>query len=316
MCSPSQDSKPNSERKTDPSGEGDPVAETDPGGKTKPGGRGWARRVYRLVFIAAGTYVAVCVAVFFFQSNLIYFPTEDYRLTPDDVGLAYEDLSLATTDGETIAAWFVPHENAAATVLFCHGNAGNMSHRVSDIHILHELGYGVLIFDYRGYGRSTGNPSEDGLYADAEAAWRYLTETRGERPDRIVLFGRSLGGAVAIELARRHNPAALVVESTFTSLVDVGRHHYPLLPVSLIATHRFDSLSKIAGVACPKLFLHGTDDALIPIDFGRALYDAAQSPKRFLETPGGHNNSGFTYSSEYTRLMTDFVNGAVSNSAP
>ncbi|MCH7995736.1 MAG: alpha/beta hydrolase, partial [Planctomycetes bacterium] len=134
--------------------------------------------------------------------------------------------------------------------------------------------------------------------------------------DRIVLFGRSLGGAVAIELARRHNPAALVVESTFTSLVDVGRHHYPLLPVSLIATHRFDSLSKIGGIACPKLFLHGTDDALIPIDLGRALYDAAQSPKRFLETPGGHNNSGFTYSSEYTQLMTEFVNGAVSSSAP
>ncbi|MCH9003231.1 MAG: alpha/beta hydrolase [Planctomycetes bacterium] len=172
------------------------------------------------------------------------------------------------------------------------------------------------IVGYRGYGRSTGTPGEDGLYADAEAAWRYLTETRGERPDRIVLFGRSLGGAVAIELARRHNPAALVVESTFTSLVDVGRHHYPLLPVSLIATHRFDSLSKIAGIACPKLFLHGTDDALIPIDLGRALYDAAQSPKRFLETPGGHNNSGFTYSSEYTQLMTDFVNGAVSSPAP
>lgn len=316
MCSAIQDNKADSGQETDRERETRPAAETGLAGKTNRGGAGLLKRLRRLVVLVVATYVAVCFAVAFFQAQLIYFPTRGYEQTPGDVGIPFETLRLDTADGETIVGWFVPRSGADATVLFFHGNAGNMSDRVYDARVLHDLGFNVLMIDYRGYGESTGSPSEKGLYKDAETAWTYLTETRGVPADRIVLFGRSLGGGVAIELARRHEPAALVVESTFTRLADVGSHHYSFLPVSLIVTQRFDSESKIPDIACPKLILHGKDDQLIPIALGRRLFDAAKEPKRFIETPGGHNNSGFTYTNEYTQQLADFVNEALSSSAP
>ena len=186
------------------------------------------------------------------------------------------------------------------------------------------MGIGVLIFDYRGFGLSEGRPTERGTYEDADAAWRYLIETRGERPERVVLFGRSLGGAVAIELARRlmnrptepgkpgvagsvPQPAALVVESTFTSILDIGRVHYPFLPIRLLVTYRYASIEKVGHISCPKLFMHGRDDTLIPLSNGRKLFEAAAEPKRFIETPGEHNEAGFTYSPEFTDRLRAFL---------
>jgi fermentation-respiration switch protein FrsA (DUF1100 family) len=264
-------------------------------------------RVKRLAAIVLLTYLGVCVLVALLQSRLIYFPTRGYPVTPADVGLTFEDLTLTTNDGISIAAWYVPHPEAKGTILFCHGNAGNISDRLHSIKVLQAMGMNVLIFDYRGYGRSTGRPSERGTYEDADAAWRYLTETRGQPPDRIVPFGRSLGGAVAIDLAKHHAPAALVVESTFTNLVDVGRLHYPLLPVRLLLSYRYDSVDKVPLIACPKLFFHGEDDSLIPIENGRKLFDAAADPKQFVTTPGDHNESGFTYSTEFTNRLEAFL---------
>jgi len=287
----------------------------DPGDadeRTRP--RIW-KRLGRLAILIVFTYVAVCVAVAFFQARLIYFPSRGYDQTPEDAAIRFETVRLETADGETVVGWYVPRVNATATVLFFHGNAGNMSDRLYDARVLKDLGFNVLLIDYRGYGESTGSPSEDGLYADAGAAWKYLTQTRGVPTERMVLFGRSLGGAVAIELAKRHEPAVLVVESTFTRLADVGNHHYAFLPVSLMLTQRFDSVTKIPHIACPKLILHGTDDQLIPIALGRRLFAAAAEPKQFIQTPGGHNNSGFTFTEEYIRKFADFVNGALSDSA-
>lgn len=272
----------------------------------------------RILVIAVLTYLGVCMLVERLQSKLIYFPTANYSGTPADRGLAFEDLTLVTSDGVAIAAWYVPNLDAIGSIIFCHGNAGNISDRLGTIQALHRLSVNVLIFDYRGYGRSEGRPSEEGTYLDAEAAWHYLVETRGQSPDRIVLFGRSLGGAVAIELAKRlHEPASpgigetapagLIVESTFTNLVDVGKLHYPYLPVSLIVTHRYNSIGKLPGITCPKLFIHGSDDTLIPIENGRKLFDAAEEPKQFLETPGGHNDGGFMYSPAYTRPLEAFL---------
>ncbi|MGB2985762.1 MAG: alpha/beta hydrolase [Phycisphaerae bacterium] len=269
--------------------------------------RSVSRRVGRWVAVVALTYLGVCVFITLLQSRLIYFPTRDYPVTPADIGLEFEDLTLETSDGVAIAAWYVPRLDPKGSVIFCHGNAGNISDRLHSIKLLHGLGLNVLIFDYRGYGRSKGRPTEAGTYEDAVATWQYLVETRGESPDRVVLFGRSLGGAVAIELARRHTPAALIVESTFTSLVDVGRLHYPLLPVRLLLTYRYDSLDKVSQIKCPKLFIHGRDDELIPIDNGRRLFAAAAEPKQFLETPGGHNEAGFTYSMEFTDRLAAFI---------
>ena len=272
------------------------------------------RRGRRLVVAILLTYLGVSLLAAIFQKHLIYFPTDDYWGAPAGVGLDFEELTLEASDGVVIAAWFVPQPQANATVLFCHGNAGNISDRLHSIQVLHELGYNVLIFDYRGFGRSTGSPSESGTYLDADAAWRWLVETRGEPAERVVILGRSLGGAVAIELAGRHPPAALVVESTFTSLADIGQHHYRLLPVRLLLKHRYESIDKVSKITCPKLFLHGTDDRLIPLVNGRRLYEAATAPKQFVETPGGHNTAGFTHSPTYAKRLAAFIDEALNGS--
>ena len=269
--------------------------------------KGLRRHLLRLVLIALTVYLTVCLAVFAFQDRLIYFPARGYFADPSDVGLSFESLTLTTADGVSIAAWHVPHPDATATVLFCHGNAGNIADRLHDLKLLHELRLGVLMFDYRGYGDSNGTPSELGTYRDAEAAWAYLVDVKSVSSEKIVLLGRSLGGAVAIELASRHSPGALVVESTFTRLTDVGREHYPLLPVGWLVRHHYDSAAKVGTLRCPKLFLHGRDDTLIPIAQARALHAAAADPKQFIETPGGHDNAGYSYSPTETAILAAFL---------
>lgn len=264
-------------------------------------------RLRRIVFVAVATYVLVSMIVGVFQHHLIYFPTSEYEAVPTDVGLAYEEVRFTAQDGVRLAGWYIPHEGAAGTVLFFHGNAGNISHRLPTIQQLHMLGYDVFIFDYRGYGQSAGKPREAGIYLDAEAALGHLTDERSQTLDRIAYCGRSFGGAVAIELATRHTPGALIVESTFTKLADIGKIHYPWLPVSMILGDAYDSVARIGNVRCPKLFLHGADDQLIPIALGRALYEAASEPKRFVETPGGHNEAGFTYSPSYAAMVGAFL---------
>ena len=177
-----------------------------------------------LIFLVL-PYLALVVFLYLTQSGMLYLadmPSRKVEATPANIGLAFEPLSIATADGETLDAWFIPAEEPRGTLLFFHGNAGNISHRLDSIALFHRLGLNVLIFDYRGYGRSTGSPSESGLYKDAEAVWQYLTEERRMLADNIVLFGRSLGGAVAVWLADRVKPAGLIVESSFTSVPDLG----------------------------------------------------------------------------------------------
>ncbi|MHC4065545.1 MAG: alpha/beta hydrolase [Planctomycetota bacterium] len=269
----------------------------------------WPKRLRRVLIIAMLTYAGVCGLVYIFQARLLYHPSRDCHATPADLGLEFEDLTLTTADGLKIAAWYIPSPAPAGTILFCHGNAGNNSDRLVTIRILRSLGYDVLIFDYRGYGRSEGRPDEQGTYRDAQAAWNYLVETRGVPPKRVILLGRSLGGAVAVELAKRQEPAALVVEASFTSLADVARMHYPVLPVRLLCRFSYDSVEKVPSIACPKLFLHATEDELVPLQIGRRLYAAAADPKRFIETPSGHNTGGFTYSPRYTAELGAFLAG-------
>ncbi len=282
------------------------------------------KRLVRLGWVVALTYLGVCVLVSMFQARLIYFPTRGYTTTPADAGLSFEDLRLKTRDGVSIAAWYIPHPDPKGSVLFCHGNAGNMSDRLHSIKLLHDMGFSIMIFDYSGFGLSEGRPTERGTYEDADAAWRYLIETKREPPERVVLFGRSLGGAVAIELAKRlmnlptgpgksgvagavPQPAGLAVESTFTSLLDIGRVHYPFLPIRLLLTYRYASIEKVGNISCPKLFMHGRDDTVIPLSNGRKLFEAAAEPKQFIETPGEHNEAGFTYSPEFTDRLQAFL---------
>jgi uncharacterized protein len=234
-------------------------------------------------------------------------PLAQIASTPEVRGLAYEDVTLTTADGLALHAWYLPHPAPRGVLLFCHGNAGNISHRLDSLQIFHRLGLAVLIFDYRGYGRSEGSPSEDGTYRDAEAAWRHLVEERGVAPAQIVLFGRSLGAAVAAELASRHTPGALILESAFTSVPDLAAELYPFLPARRLARFRYDAQSALRGVAAPVLIVHSPEDEIIPIHHGRRLYDAAAEPKAFLEIRGDHN-FGFVLSGrEYVDGLDRFL---------
>lgn len=244
-------------------------------------------------------YVGFSALLFLFQDRLAYYPEigREIHSTPREHGMDYEPLVMVTPDGEKLDAWFVPAPQAQGVVLFLHGNAGNLSHRMDSIAMFHRLGYAVLIFDYRGYGRSSGKPSEAGLHRDAETAWAYLTGARGIAPDNIVLFGESLGGALAAHLAARQRPGALVLSSVFTSVPDLAADLYPWLPARWLARLRYDTRAALARVDCPVLVAHSPDDEIIPYRHGQELFAAAPEPKVFLTLAGGHND-GFIFMRE------------------
>ena len=239
-----------------------------------------------------------------FERTNVYIPSRNLEAKPSDMGLSYEDVVLTTEDMVSLHAWWVPSDKPVATLLFCHGNAGNISHRLESIRIFHELDLNVLIFDYRGYGRSTGRPSEEGTYRDARAAYAHARSIGHP----VVIFGRSLGGAIAIDLASRvDDAAALIVESSFTSTVAVGKDIYPFLPVTWIVTILYDSISKIPAVRCPVLVIHSPDDDIIPYHHGRELFEAAPETKHFLEISGDHNGGFFDSGSVYTDGIRRFL---------
>jgi fermentation-respiration switch protein FrsA (DUF1100 family) len=253
-------------------------------------------------------YVAIIALVYIGQKRMVYFPIKEISFTPLDIGLTFKEVSLTTEDGTAISAWFVPADNERGVLLFCHGNAGNISHRLDSIRIFHDLGLSVLIFDYRGYGNSNGSPTETGTYCDAEAAWNYLTGEREYSPGRIILFGRSLGGSVASMLSTRCNPAALIIESGFTSVPDMGKKIYPFLPVRLLSRYDYNTLMNVQRTDIPKLFIHSPDDEVIPFEHGRKLFETAAGPKEFLQISGDHNygflNSGKVYIDGLDKFIT------------
>lgn len=268
------------------------------------------RWLLNLSITAVIAYAVLLLLLFFAQSRLIYFPESDLIATPEQVGLTYESVEITTTDNETLHGWFVPAPAANAdkgTVLFFHGNAGNISHRINYLAMLAELGYATFIFDYRGYGRSSGSPSESGTYLDAQAAWRYLTETKGIPSGRVVLFGESLGGAVAAWLAAREKPGALVLASTFTSVPDVAAKIYPFLPVRLLSRFEYNTLQYLRSVTCPVFVAHSPQDEIVPFAHGRALFQVAPEPKQFLELQGGHNDGFIFMRTSWVRTLGEFV---------
>jgi len=265
------------------------------------------RVILEIVIIAVATYVVVAVWMYISQSRVVFQPTRELSLLPDQVGLDYEPVSLKTADGLKLSAWFVPAKEQKGVLLFCHGNGGNMSHRLESIKLFHGLGLGVLIFDYRGYGESEGRPTEAGTYRDAEAAWDYLVKTRNVPPGRIVIFGRSLGGAVAAHLAKANKPRALILESTFTSVGDLGAHHLPYLPVRLLSRFRYSAVDYVRQVNCPILVVHSRGDDIVPFRLGQRVYEAAREPKTFLEIQGDHNYGFVISGSLYTDGLADFI---------
>jgi hypothetical protein len=263
-----------------------------------------------LLLLVAVCYGAIALYLFIMQPRLLYYPDmpgRELEATPADVGLAYEDVALQTRDGVRLHAWFIPVEQPRASVLFCHGNAGNISHRLDSIRLLHSLGLQVLIFDYRGYGRSEGTASEKGSYRDVDAAWHYLLEVRDLPEAGIIIFGRSLGAAVAADLASRTRPAAVILESAFTSVPDMAAGIYPWLPVRLLSRYRYDNLDKMALISAPLLLVHSRQDEIIPFAHGERLFERAREPKQFLEISGGHNDAFLTSRKAYTHGLKTFL---------
>ena len=230
------------------------------------------RSMLKLVLLGTAIYAMLCLAIFIFQPRLVYFPMKALAATPATIGLAYEDLRLDTGAGTTLHGWYLPGREDAHTLLFLHGNAGNISHRLDSLRIFNSLGLNILIFDYSGFGQSGGTPGEQQTYDDARIAWDYLTDTRGVAPGRIVIFGRSLGGGVATWLATQTTPAGLILESSFTSVPAIARKYYPMFPVRWLARIRYDNASRLPTVRCPVLIAHSRDDELIPISHGRELF--------------------------------------------
>ncbi len=242
--------------------------------------------------VTAGMLLALAVALNSCKLKFVYYPTGGFVTDPGRAGLAYEEVLLQTEDDETVHGWWVPAEGERGVVLFCHGNAGNISHRIGSLEVFNDMELSVFIFDYRGYGRSTGKPSEHGTYRDARAAWEYLAEERKIPPGKIIVFGRSLGGAVALRLGREKSPAMVIAESTFTSVYDVVSHHYSPVPAQLFYRKMYRSIDIMEAMPCPVLVVHSRGDEIVPYELGRKLYEAAPEPKTFLEIRGSHN-SGF-----------------------
>ena len=260
-----------------------------------------------IVIVIAVAYIILAGFLFIFQSRYVYYPDRVLLADPGSIGLDFETVRFETADGVKLSGWFIPSDSAKGVILFCHGNAGNLSHRLESIQIFHRLGLDVFIFDYRGYGESEGKPTEHGTYEDAKAAWQYLIETRHVIPSQIIVFGRSLGGAIASWLAQSQTPGGLILESTFTSLGDIAATLYPYLPVRLLLRFEYNTAEYLGRVNCPVLIVHSHDDEIMPFDHGRQLFDMASEPKRFLEISGTHNEGFLTSGRQYEEGLKMFI---------
>ncbi len=264
----------------------------------------WIVGIVAIVYLLFGLYL------FQFQSKFVYYPEYPERTiteTPESIGLLYENVFLGTANGEKIAGWFVKGENSRGVVLFCHGNAGNIGHRLDSIRIFRELSLDVLIFDYRGYGESEGKPGESNTYEDAGTAWRYLVTVRNIDPEKIIVFGRSLGGGIASYIASKFSPGMLILESTFTSLSDIAAPRFPYFPVRLIMRIKYPTSEYLSRIDCPVLVIHSRDDEEIPFSHGQKLFDMASDPKEFLEIIGTHNEGYKESSSSYKEGLDKFI---------
>jgi fermentation-respiration switch protein FrsA (DUF1100 family) len=259
-----------------------------------------------LISCAAG-YIVLLLGLYLLQSRLVYHPTRPHEAHPGDLGMEYEHVRFPSADGVELDAFFTPARESRGVVLFCHGNGGNISHRIDTIWILHEMGFDSLFFDYRGYGRSQGKPDEPGTYLDAEAAWDYLTQRRRYKPEQILVQGRSLGGPIAAHLAAREQPAGLILESTFTCVADMASGMYWFAPVRWLCRFEYDTKAYLAKVDCPVLILHSREDQRVSFSHGDQLFQAAGEPKRFVELIGGHNDGFAVSGAIYTDALESFA---------
>lgn len=254
-----------------------------------------------IITILIAVYLVLGLVLYFMQPSFTFQPTRELLYNPGDIGLEYEKVQLKTPDNLILSAWYIPAKKGEFTILFCHGNGGNMAHRLDSINIFNEIGLNCFIFDYRGYGNSQGKSTEEGLYTDAQAAYDWLVKEKKISPENIIFFGHSIGGSVAAHLAGNVKVKGLILESCFTSYADIGRKFYPYMPVKLFARYNFNTFEYVKKVKCPILVIHSRSDEIIPFEFGLRLYEqAANEPKEFLEIFGSHND-GFLHTGQVYR---------------
>ncbi|WP_018862356.1 MULTISPECIES: alpha/beta hydrolase [unclassified Thioalkalivibrio] len=265
----------------------------------------------KLVLVLLVGYALIVGLVYLTQDRLIYMPSSNVIGNPSNIGLEYEDVALETEDGVQLHGWYLPGPaDDAPVLLFLHGNAGNIGHRLESLEQFHHLGLAVLIIDYRGYGQSQGRPDEEGTHQDARAAWNWLREHLEYEPDEIVLFGRSLGAAVAARLAETKNPAAVILEAAFTSAADLGAEIYPWLPVRALIRHEYDVLGRVGAIEAPLLLAHARDDEIVPFAHSERLLEASGDGARLMKMDGGHNDAFRATGPRYTEGLREFLEDA------
>jgi len=277
---------------------------------------GMRREGPRLLTFGALALGGLWLMVPFLLNSLLFFPSRSLSVSPAAAGLVAQDVEVSTEDGERLHAWwFRTGEEPLGHVLLCHGNAGNIADRLLHARLLTDVGLDVFTFDYRGYGRSTGRPDEEGTYRDARAARSALLEQGNVDPARVFYLGESLGGAVALALAIESPPRGLVLMSTFTSVRDMARLHYPIVPGALVPD-AYPSLARIRELQCPLLVLHGDRDEIVPVEHGRALFAAAPEPKRLQVFAGaGHNDLLERDGRAWAATIAGWVRGIVTPTA-
>lgn len=263
--------------------------------------------MFGTIIIVALIFLSSLIIYFgFYEKWGIYYPSKSITYTPKDIGLHYQDVFFKTSDDVVLNAWFIPAENRL-TVLFLHGNAGNLSNRVEIINLLNNLKVNVFIVDWRGYGKSKGTPHEQGLYQDALGAYNYLVKEKNIRPDSIVVYGKSLGAVVAVDLASKVEVKGLIFDSGFTCARDLVRRFYPYFPAQYFLKVKYDSLAKISKISCPKLIIHSEDDEIIPFKLGKRIFEAATLPKQFMQLKGGHNEAIFFDVDKFSSQLEAFL---------
>lgn len=249
--------------------------------------------------------VLLVVYLRYIERRSLFYPAKEIEYLPKDVGLVFEDIFFKTSDNSKLNGWFISSKDSRYTILFCHGNAGNISHRLEKLKFFQELGCNIFIFDYRGYGVSKGRPSEKGLYCDVQGAYNYLL-SRKIMPEQIIGYGESIGGAVVIDLASKHRLRGLIVDSAISNAKDMVKIIYPFLPYWVFSS-RWDSVNKIKSITIPKLIIHSINDEIVPYKLGRKLYEFAVEPKEFLQIRGGHNSCFFESEQILKEKISDFL---------
>ncbi len=273
----------------------------------------WTQPAGLLVFFVL-TYAAFLLL---FENKIIFHPSRypEGFWNPASVGVPAQDIYFKAEDGIKLHGWFIPNPNAVATLLWFHGNAGNISHRLDNIQRLKPLNLNIFIFDYRGYGRSEGEPDEQRIYRDSRAAYKKVLELDGVSVDSLFLFGRSLGGICAVETAMNHPARGLILESVFTNSADMSRQVFPLVPLGWAIRSKLDALGKVPHLKLAKLFLHGTRDEIVPYDLGRKLFEQAGDPKTFYPIEGaGHNDTYIMGGAGYFAALNRFITETLKNS--